>query len=77
MVQTAKIFRNGGSQAIRLPRQFAFEGDEVCIRRIGSAVLIFNRGDEWELMKSAIGQADDDFMKDRKQPGKSQRRKRL
>jgi len=77
MIQTAKLFRNGGSQAIRLPKQFAFEGDEVCIKQIGSAVLIFKRGDEWKLMKSAIGQADEDFMADRAQPRKLQKRRRL
>lgn len=77
MILTAKLFRNGGSQAVRLPKQFAFDGDEVCIRQIGSAVLIFKKGDEWKLMKSAIGQADEDFLPDRAQPKKSQRRKRL
>ena len=33
MGQTAKLFRNGKSQAVRLPMSFRFEGSEVCIRR--------------------------------------------
>jgi virulence-associated protein VagC len=36
----AKIFVNGGSQAVRLPRQFRFDGKEVAIRREGQAVVL-------------------------------------
>ncbi|HEX4074293.1 MAG TPA: type II toxin-antitoxin system VapB family antitoxin [Candidatus Acidoferrales bacterium] len=36
----AKIFRNGRSQAVRLPREFRFEGDEVRIRKVGDGVLL-------------------------------------
>jgi antitoxin VapB len=36
----AKLFRNGRSQAVRLPREFRFEGDEVTIRRDGDAVIL-------------------------------------
>ena len=38
---TAKLFINGRSQAVRLPKEFRFEGDEVGIKRVGSAVLLF------------------------------------
>jgi antitoxin VapB len=37
---TAKLFRNGRSQAVRLPKEFRFEGDEVRIRRMGRGVLL-------------------------------------
>jgi antitoxin VapB len=36
----AKIFKHGGSQAVRLPKEFRFEVDEVDIRREGDAVII-------------------------------------
>jgi len=39
-VGTAKIFRNGRSQAVRLPKEFRFEGDEVRIRRRGKQVIL-------------------------------------
>lgn len=77
MTTTAKVFRNGASQAVRLPKEFRFDDDEVCIKRIGSAVLLFPKGSAWSLMAGAIGQADDDFMPDRKQPAKPDKRKRL
>lgn len=47
---TAKLFKNGRSQAVRLPREFRFEGDRVRVRRVGSGVLIepiFTNVTEW------------------------------
>ena len=38
--KTAKLFRNGRSQAVRLPLEFRFEGDEVRIRQLGNGVLL-------------------------------------
>jgi antitoxin VapB len=38
--QLATLFRNGGSQAVRLPREFQFAGDRVRVRRIGRGVLL-------------------------------------
>jgi antitoxin VapB len=39
-VGIAKLFRNGRSQAVRLPQEFRFEGDQVRIRRVGRGVLL-------------------------------------
>jgi antitoxin VapB len=40
MSTVAKLFRNGRSQAVRLPREFRFEGDRVRLRRVGRGVLV-------------------------------------
>ena len=40
MSKTAKLFRNGNSQAVRLPQEFRFQGNEVRIRRVGNAVVL-------------------------------------
>jgi antitoxin VapB len=40
MPKTAKLFTNGNSQAVRLPREFRFQGDEVRIRKQGDAVIL-------------------------------------
>jgi antitoxin VapB len=37
---TAKLFKNGRSQAVRLPREFRFEGDRVRVRRVGRGLLV-------------------------------------
>jgi antitoxin VapB len=39
-METAKLFTTGGSQAVRLPRDFRFEGNEVLIRKEGKAVIL-------------------------------------
>ena len=77
MAVTAKLFRNGASQAVRLPKEFRFEGDEVCIKRVGSALLLYPKDGAWDLMAGTLGQADDDFMTERDQPTKPDKRKRL
>ncbi len=68
MVSIAKIFRNGASQAVRLPKEFRFDADEVCVKRIGRAVLLFPKDAAWPLTAEALGAADEDFMPDRDQP---------
>ena len=77
MTAMAKVFRNGASQAVRLPKEFRFETDEVCIKRVGSAVLLFPKGAAWDLMADAIGKVDDDFMAERNQPRQAEERKSL
>ncbi len=50
MTMTAKLFRNGRSQAVRLPRTFRFEGERVRVRRVGRGVLVepmFTDVSEW------------------------------
>lgn len=39
-MQVARLFTNGNSQAVRLPKEFRFEGEEVIIRKVGSAVIL-------------------------------------
>jgi antitoxin VapB len=77
MIATAKVFKNGASQAVRLPKEFRFDCDEICIKRIGSAVLLFPRGAAWDLMGEAIGNVGEDFMLKRKQPRRAAARKRF
>ncbi len=77
MATTAKLFRNGASQAVRLPQEFRFTGDEVCIKRVGPAVLLFARQDAWKLMRGSLGQVDDDFMPQRQQPASQPERQPL
>lgn len=70
MAQTAKLFRNGRSQAVRLPAEFRFEGTEVYVRRDSATgdVILSRRPDSWqeffELLKKI--NAPDDFLADRK-----------
>jgi len=64
--QTAKIFLNGRSQAIRLPKEFRFEGKEVFIKKVGDKVILSSKPDSWTDFFMSGEKADPDFMKDRK-----------
>jgi len=65
----AKVFRSGNSQAVRIPKEFQFEGDEVEIRRSGSALVLRPKGTSWATLEQSLEKFSDDFMKGgRKQP---------
>jgi antitoxin VapB len=44
---TAKLFQNGRSQAVRLPKEFRFVGTEIGVGRVGNAVLLYPLNDPW------------------------------
>ncbi len=70
----AKLFRNGQSQAVRLPKEYRFKGDRVAIKRIGKAVVLLPLNDPWSVMQEGIKRLAPDFMSGRQQPKKQQRR---
>ena len=61
--KTAKLFRNGRSQAVRLPREFRFEGDEVRIRQMGDGVLLEPRITEVRQWFAELDRYKTSFMK--------------
>lgn len=65
---SAKLFRNGQSQAVRLPKEFALPGREVFVRRVGNSVLLVPMSDPWTGFETALGQFTADFMSERVQP---------
>ena len=62
---TAKLFQNGQSQAVRLPKDFRFEGDEVGIKKIGGLVLLFSQDEDWDLFMEGINGFTDDYTVER------------
>jgi antitoxin VapB len=62
-VETAKIFWSGRSQAVRLPKEFRFDADEVRIRRHGSAVILEPIANDWAWLETVTGPVDEDFAK--------------
>ena len=73
-METAKLFKNGRSQAVRLPKGFRFEGEEVFIKRVGSAVVLLPRRGSWETLYGSLGAFSEDFMEERGQPAGEQER---
>jgi antitoxin VapB len=63
-MMTAKVFENGRSQAVRLPKEYRFDTDEVVINRIGDVVMLMPKSDKWNSFMKAIDLFSDDFMED-------------
>lgn len=77
-MMTAKLFENGRSQAVRLPKEYRFEGDEVSINKVGDIVILMPKENKWSGLLSSLELFSDDFMADgREQPSEAQERERL
>jgi len=70
MTRLAKVFPNGRSQAIRIPKDFRVESDEVYIEKVGESLVITPRKrDRWDTLHEMLEQTDtSDFMIERTQP---------
>ncbi len=63
-MDTAKLFKNGRSQAVRLPKEYALPGDEVYVKKIdGVVVLIPKDADPWRLFIDSLDKFSDDFLR--------------
>ena len=63
-MMTAEIFENGRSQAVRLPKEYRFNSDEVIISRVGEVVMLMPKTNKWNAFMQAIDMFTDDFMED-------------
>jgi antitoxin VapB len=73
-MRTAKLFKNGESQAVRLPKEFRFEGTEVLIKRVGDAVVLLPASKSWDTLVDSLDKFPADFLADRDQPGEAEPR---
>ena len=68
-MKTAKVFRSGNSQAVRIPKEFQLEGDEVEIRRKGDQLILRPKSHSWGTLIDSLTKFTDDFLADgRRQP---------
>lgn len=67
-MQTAKLFENGRSQAVRLPKEFRFEGSEVYIKRLNGLVVLIPVGKHWKSFTESLDEFSEDFLSERGQP---------
>lgn len=81
MTQFAKVFRSGNSQAVRLPKDFRFDVEEVEISREGDAVILRPRqgaSTQWASLRAAVDRGfSPDFMADGRQQPEGQSRPKL
>lgn len=76
-MMTAKVFKNGRSQAIRLPKECRFSSDEVVVNKIGDIVILLPKQNKWESFMRAIDMFSEDFMEDRRTRDSAQEREAL
>jgi antitoxin VapB len=72
-METAKLFQNGKSQAVRLPKEYRFQGDKVYIKRVGNAIVLLPYHDTWQTLFDSLEEFSSDFLAERVQPETQQR----
>ncbi len=63
-----KIFENGRSQAVRLPKEYRFKDSEVFVKKINDIVLLIPKDSAWNTLESSLKHFSEDFLSDRNQP---------
>jgi len=61
-MKTAKVFKSGNSQAVRIPKEFHLEGEEVEIRKRGASLVLSPRKKSWAALIDSLKKFSDDFM---------------
>ena len=74
-MKTARVFKSGNSQAVRIPKEFHLEDDEVEIRRKGDSLILRPKKRSWTALFESLDKFTEDFMADgRNQPPMQKRR---
>ena len=76
-MKTAKLFKNGQSQAVRLPKDFRMSGNEVYIKKQGDAIVLLPKEKSWAPFFESLNHFAKDFKIERNQPREGQKRERL
>lgn len=77
-MNTAKLFINGRSQAVRLPKAYRFEGNEVYVKKVSGGVLLIPKSQSvWDLWEKNLMKHEAPFMPERNQPELQQERDSL
>ncbi len=67
-MKTAKLFQNGSSQAVRLPKEYQFAGTDVYVKKFDNIVMLIPKDGVWTSMINSLDHFSDDFLDDRSQP---------
>ncbi len=76
-METAKIFENGRSQAVRLPKRFRFDVDEVVIQQLGDAVLLVPKESLWNTFMDGLNSFTSDIFESGRNQGYQKERESL
>jgi antitoxin VapB len=73
----AKVFENGRSQAVRLPKEYRFSDEEVAINKIGDVVMLMPKENKWSGFLNSLNLFSEDFMNDGREKAEVQERETL
>lgn len=76
-MDTAKIFENGRSQAVRLPQKYRFQADEVVIQKLGDAVLLVPKESLWNTFMDGVNSFTEDIFENGRDQGAQEDRESL
>ena len=76
-MNVAKIFENGRSQAVRLPKKFRFDADEVVVQQLGEAVILVPKDSLWQTFMDGINGFSSDIFNDGRDQGEQKDRDNL
>lgn len=72
-MDTARLFLSGRSQAVRLPKEYRFDGTEVVVQHFGNGVLLLPVQDPWKTLEAGLDAFEPGFVLTREQPAVQQR----
>ena len=73
----AKVFENGRSQAVRLPKEYRFSDEEVAVNKIGDVVILMPKENKWSGFLNSLNLFSEDFMNDGREQSETQEREIL
>lgn len=76
-METAKIFENGRSQAVRLPQKYRFQAGEVVIQKLGDAVLLVPKESLWNTFLDGVNSFTEDIFENGRDQGAQEDRESL
>ena len=77
-METAKLFKNGRSQAVRLPRKYSFSGDEVFIKKVNGVVVLMPKDqDPWKPLVDSLEKFSEDFFSFGRDQGVTEKREAI
>lgn len=76
-MMTAKVFENGRSQAVRLPKECQFNKKEVAVHKIGDVIMLMPKENAWNGLIASLDLFSDDFMSSGRNQGELQKRESL
>ena len=76
-MMTAKVFENGRSQAIRLPKAYRFDEKEVAIHKVGDVLMVMPKEKSWDGLLASLDLFSDDFMAEERNQDELQERESL